>query len=173
MKHHFLTENRRFLKLCSDMARFYGVLCLIFAGGAVVLFAISAVSGSMGAEHRARWLAAFQPFTRVPVIVLRGLLALVVAEFISYLTADESKPKWLLRHGDLVTYAYALFLLVMTVRTDFFPLAASGRAADLSSNPWLGLVTLLSTAAVSLMWIGIGITLRKVLPIIRESKTLV
>jgi hypothetical protein len=172
MKHHFFTENRGFLKLCSDMARFYGVLCLILAG-VVVLFAILEVSGSMGAEHRTRWMTAFQPFTRIPIVALRGLLALVVAEFISYLTADEGKPKWLLRHGDKIMYAYAIFLLVLTVRTDFFPPAGPGSAADLSSNWGLGLLTLLSTAAVALMWIGIGITLRKVLPIIRESKTLV
>jgi hypothetical protein len=170
MKHRFLTQNRRFLKLCSDMARFYGVLCLILAG-VVVLFAILAVSGSMGAEHRTRWLTTFQPFTRIPIVALRGLLALVVAEFISYLIADEGKPKWLLRHGDKIIYAYAIFLLVPAIRTGFFPPA--GSAVDHSSNLGFGLIGLLSTAAVVLMWVGIGITLRKVLPIIRESKTLV
>ena len=172
MKHRFFAENRGFLKLCSDMARFYGVLCLILAG-VVVLFAILAVSGSMGTEHRTRWLTTFGPFTRIPILALRGLLALVVAEFISYLIADEGKPKWLLRHGDLVIYAYVCFLLVLAIRTGFFPPAVSGSAVHYSSNLGLGLIGLLSTAAVALMWIGIGITLRKVLPIIRESKTLV
>jgi len=172
MKHRFFTENRGFLKLCSDMARFYGVLCLILAG-VVVLFAILAVSGSMDGEHRARWLTTFQPFTRIPIVALRGLLALVVAEFISYLIVDEGKPKWLLRHADKIMYAYAVFLLVLTIRTDFFRPGGPGSASDLSSNLGLGVLGLLSTAAVALMWVGIGITLRKVLPIIRESKTLV
>ena len=173
MKQHFIADNRRFLKLCSDMARFYGVLCLIAAGGMVALLVFFEVSGSAGAEHRQRWMAAFQPFTRLPLIVLRGLLALVVADFISYLIADEGKPKWLLRHGDIVMYAYACILLVLAIRTGFVMTAASGSAPHSPFNVGLGLFSLLSAAAVALMWVGIGVTLRKVLPIIREAKTLV
>jgi hypothetical protein len=173
MKQHFIADNRRFLKLCSGMARFYGVLCLIVAGGMVALLVLSAISGSAGAEHRERWIAAFQPVTRIPLAVLQGLLALIVAEFISYLLADEGKPKWLLRHGDIVIYAYACFLLVLAIRIGFLPPTVSGAAPHSPFNAGLAVFGLLSMAAVALMWVGIGITLRKVLPIIRESKTLV
>jgi hypothetical protein len=173
MKQHFIADNRRFLKLCSDMARFYGLLCLIAAGGMVALLVFLEISGSGGAEHQQRWMTTFQPFTRVPAVVLRGLLALVVAEFISYLMAGEDGPKWLLRHGHLVMYAYACILLVLTARIDFLTPTISGAAPHSPFNVGLGVFGLLSTAAVALMWVGIGITLRKVLPIIRESKTLV
>ena len=173
MEQHFLTDNRRFLKLCSDMARLYGVLCLIAAGGILGILVLLEVLGTTSAEHWHRWLAAVQPFTRVPVIILRGLLALIVADFISYLMVGEGKPRWLLRHGDLVIYAYACFLLVLALRISFQSPAASGSALHVPLNVGLGIFGLLSTVAVALMWVGIGITLRKVLPIIRESKTLV
>jgi hypothetical protein len=173
MKQHFIADNRRFLKLCSDMARFYGLLCLVGAGGIVALLVFLEISGSPSGEHRQPWMSTFQPFTRVPLIVLGGLLALVVADFISYLIADEGKPNWLLRHGDIVTYAYACMLLVLRVRMDFLIPAASGSAAHSPFNVGLGVFGLLSTAAVTLMWVGIGIILRKLLPIIHESKTLV
>lgn len=173
MKHHFFADNRRFLKLCSDMARLYGLLCLIAAGAMIALPVLSHGLSPRGAEHWHGWLAATQPFTRVPVMVLRGLLALVVAEFISYLTADDGKLKWLLRHGHLIIYAYACFLLVLAIRISLFTPTESGSASHGPLSVELSLFGLLSAAAVALMWVGIGITLRKVLPIIHESKTLV
>jgi hypothetical protein len=173
MEQHFVADNRRFLRLCSDMARVYGVLCLIVGGGAIASLVLSEVAGSAGAEHRQRWIAAFQPFTRAPVVVLRGLLALVAADFISYLTAGDGKLKWLLRHGHLVTYAYACFVLVMTIQIGLLTPVESESISHGTLKVGMGLFSLFSAAAVGLMWVGIGITLRKVVPIIHESKTLV
>jgi hypothetical protein len=173
MKQHFIADNRRFLKLCSDMARFYGLLCLAGTGVVVALLVLLEISDSAGAEHRQRWMTTFQVLTRVPLIVLRGLLALVVADFISYLIADEGKPRWLLRHGDTVMYAYACVLLALTIRIGFFTPTISGSAPHSPLSAGLGAFGLLSAAGVALMWVGIGIILRKLLPIIHESKTLV
>jgi hypothetical protein len=159
MEHHFLTANRRFLKICSDMARFYGGFCLVLAGATVAILAVSA-------HMRSVWMTAFQPYTRVPMVVLHGLLALVVGQFIAYLLAGEERPKWLLRNGDKIMYAYAVFLLVTMGRT--LPLTVRGPA-----EVGLGIFSVLPTVAIVLMWIGLGVTLRRLLPIIQEYKTLV
>jgi hypothetical protein len=159
MKHDFLTENWRFLKICSDMARFYGGFCLILAGGVTAILAVSA-------HTRAVWMTAFEPCTTVPRVTLHGLLALIVGQFIVYLLAGEEEPKWLLRNGDKVMYAYAAFLLMTMGRALFLIVR---KPADVG----LGIFSVLQTAAVVLMWIGLGITLRRLLPIIHESKTLV
>jgi len=159
MGHHFITENRRFLRICSDMSRFYGGFCLIAAAGTMAVLVVSA-------HTRAAWMTAFQPYTRVPLLVLHGLLALVVGQFIAYLLAGEEKPQWLLRNGDKVVYAYAAFLLVTAVQAW---LLLVREPADVG----VGLLNVLPTTAAVLMWIGLGVTLRKVLPILQESKTLV
>jgi hypothetical protein len=163
MKHRFLAENRGFLRVCADMAKLYGIVCLIAAGGAALV-----------CVNRSVRTSSFELYGRVPVLVLHGLLALVVAEFIKYLLAGDEKPKWLLRNGDKVMYAYACLLLATMVRSllTLVPLASE------SVDRWftgvgLGIFSLLSMVALALMWVGLGITLGKILPILRESKTLV
>jgi hypothetical protein len=168
MKSGFLNENRRFLKLCSRMARLYGVLCLIVAGGIVVLLIVGLVSDSPVAGFT---LTRTQISWALPRVTFHGLLALLAAEFIGYLLAGGGEPRWLLRHGAKIIYAYAVSLVVMSVYTHLY-IVSDATARGLARFGH-GVFGILFTAAAALMWIGIGITLHKVIPIIKESKTLV
>ncbi|MEN6578720.1 MAG: hypothetical protein ABFD90_20410 [Phycisphaerales bacterium] len=169
MKSRFLAENRWLLRLCSNAARFVGLLALLGTGTLLALIVVVAkMSGSIGT-----WETLRDPLLAAPLILFYGFLALVFAEFISYLLADEGEPRWILRHGDKVIYAYIVYSLVMTVqvalRTSNTP-----EAGGIDYHSVLNLSLLIVGSVVQvLIWVGIGIVLHKVVPIIRESKTLV
>jgi hypothetical protein len=172
MKSRFLAENRWLLKLCSDAARFVGLLALLGTGVLVALIVVlGPMTGSTGAGALEK--SRDQLLTTAPTLAFYGFLALVFAEFISYLLADGGEPKWILRHGNKIIYAYILYFVVMTVyvaqRT---PGTEELRGIDIHHVLNLSLL-IASTGVKVLIWIGIGIVLQKVVPIIRESKTLV
>jgi hypothetical protein len=172
MGSRFLIENRWLLKLCSDVARFCGLLALLGTGVLVaVTVVVLTMFGSEGSD------AAAKSFTRlltmIPPILFYGFLALILAEFISYLLAEQGEPKWILRQGDTIIYAYVLYSLAVFIYTA--PQAASMEGASgMAFHRVFGLVLFVASGVARvLIWVGIAIVLRKVVPIIRESKTLV
>jgi len=170
MKSRFVTENRWLLKLCSEAARFVGLLALLGPTVLIAVFAVAEMSGAMGPMPP---LARNQLLSAAPMIAFYGFIALVFAEFIAYLLASEGEPKWILRHGNKVIYAYILYFIVMTIHVALrTPNTGGSRGMD--SYPALKLLLLIASTGVNvLIWVGIALVLKKVIPIIRESKTLV
>ena len=171
MTSRFLADNRWLLKLCSDVARFVGLLALL---GTIVLLAVFIVGPRMGAmDARLLEKSRDQLVLMLPAIAFYGVLALIFSEFLSYLLAGGSEPKWILRHGSKIIYVYVLYLIVMTVYLALQP-ANAGEPNRMDFQRVLPLSLLIaSTAMKALIWIGIGVALQKVVPILRESKTLV
>ncbi len=169
MTSKFLVDNRWLLKLCSGVARFFGLLALLGTGVLLTLFiAVEGITGeSTPAEARSQLVA------MLPAIAFYGFFALIFAEFLSYLLAGEGEPKWVLRHGSKIIYAYVLYLIAATVYVALrAPNTAHATGIDFRHVLTLSLLVA-STAVKALIWIGIGIVLQRVVPIIRESKTLV
>jgi len=169
MTSKFLIDNRWLLRLCSEVARFCGLLALLGTGVLLALFvAVARMTGeSVPAESRNQLVA------MLPAIAFYGFFALVFAEFLSYLLAGAGEPKWILRHGSKVIYAYVLYVIAATIYTALqTPNTAGLERIDFSRIFSLSLL-IVSTAVKVLIWIGIAITLQRVVPIIRESKTLV
>jgi hypothetical protein len=169
MTSKFLIDNRWLLKLCSEAARFCGLLALFGTGVLVTLFVVMGMmmGESMPEQSRDQLIAT------VPTIAFYGFLALIFAEFISYLLAGEGEPKWILRHGSKVIYAYVVYFIAATVHMVLqTPNTGGLERTDLQHIFSLSLLVV-STGVKTLIWIGIGILLQKVVPIIRESKTLV
>jgi hypothetical protein len=169
MKASFVAENRRFLKVCVGAARFYGLLFLFLAGIMVAMPAFLAFSG-MEADKLRHWFD-LQMLWHLLTLVLGGLLALALAEFIRYVMEGEGEPRWILRHADKILFVYAVFIVVASVWT-------AGRATPAgsgsgASNLISAVFTVAHIVGAPLILIGVGITLRKILPIIQESKTLV
>ena len=171
MKSRFLAENRWLLKLCSEAARFVGLLALLGTGVLIAMLVVGQMSGAMDSNVLEK--SRDQLLTMAPTIAFYGFLALVFAEFISYLLASEGEPKWILRHGNKVIYAYILYFVVGTIYVALrTPNPEELRGID--SHGALNLLLLIASTGVKvLIWIGIALVLQKVVPIIRESKTLV
>jgi len=171
MGSRFLTENRWLLKLCSDVARFCGLLALLGTGVLVAVLVVLMISERVDLHTMAVRLDRF--LTMIPPILFYGFLALILAEFISYLLVEQGEPKWILRQGDTIIYAYVLYSLAVFIYTA--PQAASMEGASgMAFHSVFGLVLFVASGVARvLIWVGIAIVLRKVVPIIRESKTLV
>ena len=171
MKRNFLTENRRLLQLSSNIARFYGLLALLGTGVLIVTLLIAVTSGAMDASVMV--MMRTELFPKVPIIVFYGFAALIIADFMSFLVTSEDEPKWILKHGDKIIYVYVLYCIIGAV----FRIMPSGRTEELLVLNFSRILDLtffgLRTAARVLIWVGIAITLRKIVPIIKESKTLV
>jgi len=168
MKSNFLVGNSFFLRFCANAARFIGLLSLLFAGVlAALLIIFRVMSGARGPNSMEESLHAI--LTKLPTIIFIGFVALITAEFISFLLTSKDEPKWILRHGDKIIYGYAAYLIIMHIY-----ISMQTPNPEELPNSLIHIVRFHGVSVVRiLIWIGIAITLRKVVRIIKESKTLV
>jgi len=174
MKSSFVAKNRVFLRLCSNVARFCGLLLLFFVGLVVALPVFMAVSGATETSMLKQSFG-LQMGLRLLTFVLAGLLLLALAEFVRYVMEDQGEPRWILRHADKILYVYAVLITVASARVLVQMWRRPTTAGSGSGFDNLIPVVLIAIPAVAypLILVGLGITLRRILPIIRESKTLV
>jgi hypothetical protein len=171
MGSRFLTENRWLLKLCAGVARFCGLLLLFGTGVLIAVVIVLMISERADLHTMVRRLDQF--WTATPTLLFYGFLSLIFAEFISYLLAEQGEPKWILRHGDKIIYVYVPYSIVVSIQV-FLPFANREEPSGMSFYHMLEVAFLAASDVMRiLMWIGIAIMLRKLVPIIRESKTLV
>lgn len=158
----FIEKNRRLLKIYCVATRIIGWVLLITAGTWIV----SILSG-----YSSFSIPFVMPIT-IFIRILVGLVVLGVAQFIRYLFETEYKPGWILRNGEKILYLYAA-LRVIRITLLFF--ADAKRMGDsIHYSPWGFLVANgLPVVAVALIMVGLAQILRRVIPIIEESKTLV
>jgi len=171
MKSRFLTENRGLLRLCGGAARFCGLFGLGAVGVLVALLLFLTMSGAPGTVSAGNWHV--ELLTKLPLIAFYSFVALVFAEFISFLLAGEGEPKWLLRHGDKIIYVYVLYFIVVSIQVALQTRAGAEVPGVGSSHVFRWVFVGASVALHALIWLGIALALRKVVSIVRESKTLV
>jgi hypothetical protein len=158
--HTFIDENERFLRLCCSVSRFLGLLLLAYV----------AVSPPL-AIFLYGWSASnFSGIVKIiPMFLFPCLLLLGIDQLIKCLIVSDFKPNWILRFGDKVIYIYACYLFINFVYSYMY--IYSGKDSS------FGLDTLMISAIFIfiriLIWIGIGALLKRIVPIIQESKTLV
>jgi len=158
----FLEENKGLLKFYCIAAQIIGWVLLITAG----TWTVSILSGySRSSMPSVMPIAIF-------IRILVGLVVLGVAQFIRYLFETEYKPGWILRHGEKILYLYAA-LRVIRIAFLFF-LDAKKMGDSVYYSPW-GFLVLngLPVVAGALILVGLAQILRRVMPVIEESKTLV
>jgi len=174
MRSKFLTKNTGLLRLCAGVARFCGLFALL--GTAVLTAVMIVLTVADSGRHDAVHQSPTQLVMTVPHIVFYGLAALILAEFIAYLLAEQGEPKWILRHGDKIIYGYILYVVANWV---FYAACSQGvergiaGGAPFRDSPLLLALAIASLLVRTLIWIGIAIVLRRIVPILRESKTLV
>lgn len=158
----FLEKNKGLLKFYCVAARIIGWVLLITAG----TWTVSTLSG-----YSSFSIPFVMPIT-IFIRILIGLVILGVAQFIRYLFETEYKPGWILRHGEKILYLYAA--LRVTRITFLFFVDAKRMGDFIYYSPWAFLVgNGLPVLASALILVGLAQILRRVMPIIEESKTLV
>jgi len=100
-----------------------------------------------------------------------GLLALGIAQLIKYLLETDHKPGWIFRNADKLLYTYTAILIV------YYCWAATTEVISHFNEPYdfpLRLIILAVFILVKLLvLVGVAEMLRRLLPMIEESRTLV
>ncbi len=102
--------------------------------------------------------------------VFVGLAAVILAQLARYVFDRQYKPGLMLRCGDKILYTFAaLGILWALFRYAFLTYTVE----DLSSRILFTHLLILPTAVKVLILIGLGLILKKIIPIIEEYKSLV
>jgi hypothetical protein len=105
--------------------------------------------------------------------VLLGIVVIGLAQFVRYLCEHNYKPGWILRHGDKVLNLYAAVLIIGPVAWSFFQITRTKNFSMYELLVGHLLAGLLPSLACGVIFVGMGQVLRRMLPMIEESKTLV
>lgn len=143
--------------------------CLVFALAGV--FVVLATRKTAGGERAWAFLG-HNAFSSAGLCVF-AIVALGLAQFLAYLFAGRDKPGWILRHWDKALYLYAITLLAQFLFYNFYVLRLLGTADRRPPLWWLMMPSMILVAAKIVILIALGLSLRRIMSIIEESKTLV
>ncbi|MHC4087397.1 MAG: hypothetical protein ACYSU3_17330 [Planctomycetota bacterium] len=176
----FIENNRPWLKLYCTLARIIGWGILIMAGAGTIfqILAMNILFGNHSSAYRFLFVKSvlFQG-------VLPGIIVLGIAQFIRYLFESEYKPGHILRYGDKILYLFAFLIMVGVI---WQHLIISGNVMQLDiflimNNIGLYfkgmilpmLASLVIAVPKVLILVGLAQVVKRIMPVIEESKTLV
>ena len=167
----FIEGNRRLLRISATMARTIGWV-LLSVGPVLVVVAL--VSGSP--QNRPYPLMYYSDFLRwrqlIEYFLLPGVILLGLAQCVRYICENNYRPGRILRNGDAVLYLYAAALVIGPV-VSFFIQATQNKNSSTLDLLCLFLTGIVPSLAQAVISVGVGQILRRMLPMIEESKTLV
>ena len=160
----FIEKNRRLLKIYSRLVQLLGC-ALLFMG---CIWFVCLVSQPSGDDEMSTILQATSWF--LFGFMVPGLAAIGIAQFARYLFEKEYNAGWLLRHGEIFFYLLAAIEVTWAVfRYVYFVHIMEQPASRLL---WTQLL-ILPTIVKVLILASLGQILRRIMPVIEESKTLV
>jgi hypothetical protein len=172
----FIEKDKRLLHFYCKNLRSAGFLILILGS----LSGCAMIALVLGSKY-VGWRVAepFEKFEKFLVylpssflrITFLGIGILGLVQFIRYLVERDYKPGWILRHGDMILYLYALLTILSDVWV--YMNAPSYNSPPFSAQVFVIFATVFSAAVRVLILVGLGQVLRRILPVIEESKTLV
>jgi hypothetical protein len=161
-------KNRRLLHFYCETLRTIASVILILSFLAVFAMTLITLLPKFG------YWPALKPFNMFMITWLPSYLKAIVfwigilglPQFISYLVERDYKLGWILRHGDMFFYLYALLIILEAV----WIYMTKYHSPSLSD---MGFVTVFSIVVKVMALVGLGRILRHLMPVIEESKTLV
>jgi hypothetical protein len=170
MVQEFVEKNRRLLSFYYWVARIGGWVLLSISLAAVAGHSLALVSriGDWNAFNR--YYQHDVPWGMFEHFIPTGLMVLGVAQLIRYLLESEYKPAWILRNADKLIYAYTAILLGSFCYIGFLSLQSPPTVYDW----YYRLASVVVFSAVKLLaLVGLAQILKRLLPVIEESRTLV
>ena len=165
----FIEKNKGLLKFYCVAARIIGWVLVILSAMPSLLIPYIAHRGLRFYEYSPEMVPMLGAllevlFGRLPL----GVIVLGVAQLIRYVSERKYQPAWLLRHGTGILYLFAVLMFVGPV-IRYCVLLPAIKPVDSSSI----VMHLLADVAKMLILIGLADILKRVMPVIQESKTLV
>lgn len=165
----FIENNKPWLKFYCTTARIVGWAILILAGAGTIFQIL--VTNILYGRHAADFRHLFVKSVFYEG-VLPGILVLGIAQFIRYLFESEYKPGYILRYGDKILYLYA-FLLMAGVVWHHLILSMMNIGLNFTGRIPAMLASMVLTVPKVLILVGLAQVVKRILPVIEESKTLV
>ena len=171
----FVKQHQRLLHFYSVAAQSTAVALLILAP----IFIIAGMFSGGRFSSPGGWPSLMNLLTHILVTyIVPSSLALLVAQFIRYLREPDYRAGWILRHGTAILYVGAVVVAVNSVWRWFLFAVIINRSTLDAYSTWAGklltiLVSLVLTAVGVLIFVGLGQILKRTMPVIEESKTLV
>ena len=161
----FIEKNKRLLKFYCVAARIIGWVLVILSAMPSLFILYAAHKALRFHEYPPKIISMLCAsleilFGRLPL----GVIVLGVAQLIRYVSESEYQPGWLLRHGTGILYLFAVLIFVGPVARYCFLMPVGSSYI---------VMHLLGDVAKMLILIGLGQILKRVMPVIEESKTLV
>ena len=167
----FIEKNRKLLLFYYWAARVGGWVLLLVSSLAVVGHSVALASRIGDWNEFYRYYQHDVPWGMLSHLLPTGLLVLGVAQLIRYLLENEYRPGWILCNADKLLYVYTAILIsyycwvsVTEVRLHF------GEPYDFPLRLIMSAIFILVKL---LALVGLAQMLRRLLPMIEESRTLV
>ncbi len=166
-----IEKNRRLLRFCCDSLRSIGQVVLLLG-----VLSVCAITTLVLLSKFGIWNApeGFKMIIKMPLSVLNilfiGIGLLGLSQFIKYLVERDYKPGWILRHGEIFFYLYALLTILNIVWV--YTIDPFDRSHYMYKGVTV-IIVLFSTAVRVLILVGLGRIFRYIMPVIEESKSLV
>jgi hypothetical protein len=161
-------QNKPLLRICCITARIYGWLLLSLGWSAVVGHSF-ALATRIGEWELFSDYARGLPWNVISGAIV-GILVLGIAQFIRFLMDNDYKPGWILKNIESLLFTYAvlvgLYVIVITA---------------LSLSHWDQWVEIIVRIVARLIWstgnililVGTALIIKRIMPVIEESRTLV
>lgn len=163
----FVVKNKGFLKFYCIVARTTGWFVLLFGCLAAASHSLALYS-RIGDREALQAYLPHVPWGMIVNFIPAGLLALGVAQFIRYLFDSDYQPGWILRYGQQILCLWAVVYCVWAYLVEI------GFSSPATTESWGRLIFLLPfLGAKVLALVGLGQILRRILPVVEESRTLV
>ena len=159
----FIEKNKRLLQIYRVTAQVIGWLLIL----SVAILSVVLVDGMLNAhEGKELYLCTFIELIFGRLLV--GVAILGIGQLIRYVSESNYKPGWILRHSDVILYIWAGSHLLVGIIAECWRIYGSS-----TITKYFAPFNILQSGAYVLILIGIGYLLRRILPVIEESKTLV
>ena len=163
----FIEKNKRLLQIYHLTSKIIGwIIIVIFP-----ILAITDINWMPSRPSRFNTFIMLMDIRYLIYSLFLGLVLLGIARFIKYLYSEESQPGWILRHLEKFLYLYAL-LMAAGIYVELLHPSIPSDGISLKEIIYL-LSRITRTLAYVLITIGLGHIIRRIMPVIEESKTLV
>lgn len=164
----FIEKNKRLLEIYCIASRIIG-WCILLVVAIIIIAEILSGGRFIGAKG-VYWLYMLERL--LFRYMLPAFFALLVAQFIRYLYEVEHQSGWMLRYGDKLLYAYAVIVVLNAIWQHVYYFLT--QQSDLRTSKLLYVfLSVLLTGARALILFGFAQILRRIMPVIEESKTLI
>ncbi|MHC5061031.1 MAG: hypothetical protein ACYTFK_08095 [Planctomycetota bacterium] len=165
----FIEENKGLLRACYLSATIVGWLLLVFGCLAVAGHSLALYTRIGNWEMFKDYYFYSVPWNVINGVPI-GLLALGIGQFIRYVYDNDYKPGWFLRNAQGFLYIFAVVFGVSIIFTTIVAFPYWNHWAEITIRLLGAIIWGIGKA---LLLVAAALILKRVMPVIEESKTLV